>query len=82
MRERLGEVGVNQASAVGSVYHLKKLEDFDGNYTEAGAGGTLGGGAGVTEMKNQNGVVIAMKSTTQGASLKLASEGIKLSIVK
>jgi hypothetical protein len=78
----VGEVGVNQATAVGNVYNLKKLEDFDGNYTSAGAGGTLGGGAGVTEMKNQNGVVIGMKSTTQGASLKLASEGIKLSIAK
>jgi hypothetical protein len=78
----VGEVGVNQAEAVGSVYNLKKLEDFNGNYTAAGAGGTLGGGAGVTEMKNQNGVVIGMKSTTQGASLKLAAEGIKLSLAK
>jgi len=42
----------------------------------------VGGGAGVTEMRNQNGVVIAMKSTTQGASLKLAAEGIKLSLAK
>jgi hypothetical protein len=78
----VGEVGVNQATAVGSVYNLKKLEDFNGNYTAGGAGGTLGGGAGVTEMRNQNGVVIGMKSTTQGASLKLAAEGIKLSVVK
>jgi hypothetical protein len=31
-------------------------------------------------MKNQNGVVIEMKSTTQGASLKLAAEGVKLTI--
>ena len=78
----VGEVGVNQATAVGSVYNLKKLEDFNGNYTAGGAGGTLGGGASVTEMRNQNGVVIGMKSTTQGASLKLAAEGIKLSVVK
>jgi len=78
----VGEVGVNQATAVGSVYNLKKLEDFNGNYTAGGAGGTLGGGAAVTEMRNQNGVVIGMKSTTQGASLKLAAEGIKLSVVK
>jgi len=78
----VGEVGVNQATAVGNVYNLKKLGDFDGNYTAAAAGGTLGGGAGVTEMKNQNGVVIGMKSTTQGASLKLAAAGIKLSVSK
>ena len=78
----VGSVGISRATAAGSVYNLKKLEDFNGNYTAAGAGGTLGGGAGVTEMKNQNGVVIGMKSTTQGASLKLAAEGIKLSLAK
>ena len=78
----VGEVGVNQAEAVGNVYNLKQLEDFSGNYTAAGAGGTVAGGAGVTAMRNQNGVTIEMKSTTQGASLKLAAEGIKLSLAK
>ena len=78
----VGEVGVNQAEAVGSVYNLKQLEDFSGNYTAAGAAGTVAGGAGITAMRNQNGVTIEMKSTTQGASLKLAAEGIKLSLAK
>jgi len=78
----VGEVGVNQAEAVGRVYNLKRLEDFSGNYTAAGASGTVGGGAGVTAMRNQNGVTIEMTSTTQGASLKLAAEGIKLSLAK
>ena len=32
----VGEVGVNRASALGSVYSLAKLADFDGNYV-AGA---------------------------------------------
>jgi hypothetical protein len=78
----VGEVGVKRADAAGSVYNLKKLDDFDGNYTAAGAGATIAGGADVAAMKNQNGVVIQMKSTTQGASLKLAAEGVKLSVVK
>jgi hypothetical protein len=78
----VGEVGVKKAEAVGKVYNLKKLEDFDGNYTAGAASGTLGGGAGATAMKNQNGVVIEMTSTTKGANLKLAAEGIKLSVVK
>jgi len=34
----------------------------------------------VTVMRNQNGVVVEMKSTTQGASLKLGAEGIRLSL--
>jgi len=76
----VGEVGVQRATATGDVSNLKKLADFNGNYAAGAAGATIGGGAGVTVMKNQNGVVIEMKSTTQGASLKLAAEGLKLSI--
>ena len=41
----VGEVGVNRATAVGNVYTLTKLADFDGNYVAAGAGATIGGGA-------------------------------------
>ena len=76
----VGEVGVTRASAVGNVFNLRRLEDFPGNYAAAGAGATVGGGAGVTAMKNQNGVVIEMRSTTQGASIKLGAEGLKLSL--
>jgi hypothetical protein len=78
----VGDVGVTRADAVGSVYHLKKLSDFNGTYTAAAAEGTLGGGAGVTTMKNQNGVVINLKSTTQGLNIKLAPEGVKLTLEK
>ena len=76
----VGEVGMTRASAAGNVFNLKKLADFSGNYTAGAAEGTVGGGAGITAMKNQNGVVIELKSTTQGANLKLAAEGIKLTL--
>ena len=78
----VGEVGVTRASATGDIFNLKKLTDFSGNYVAGGAEGTVGGGAGITTMKNQNGVVIELKSTTQGASLKLAAEGIKLTLAQ
>jgi hypothetical protein len=76
----VGEVGIARASAAGNVFNLKKLADFSGNYAAGVAEGTVGGGAGITAMKNQNGVVIELKSTTQGANLKLAAEGIKLTL--
>ena len=76
----VGEVGVSRATAVGKVYDLKKIEDFSGNYTAGGAAATVGGGAGVSIMKNQNGVTIEVTSTTQGASLKLAASGLKLTL--
>ena len=78
----VGEVGITRASATGEVFDLKKLADFGGNYVAGGAEGTVGGGAGITTMKNQNGVVIELKSTTQGANLKLAAEGIKLALAR
>jgi hypothetical protein len=65
---------------VGSVYRLKKLEDFNGNYTAAGGDLTIGGGEAGTAMQNQNGVVIRIRATTQGISAKLATEGIKINL--
>ena len=78
----VGDVGVTKADAVGKVYNLKKMSDFNGTYTSAAAQGTLGGGAGASAMKNQNGVVIELTSTTQGVNVKLAGEGVKLTLEK
>jgi hypothetical protein len=74
------DVGITKVTAFGKVYGLKKLEDFNGNYTAATAEGTLGGGAGATTMKNQNGVVIDLFTTTKGLNLKLAPSGISLKL--
>ena len=41
------DLGVSKITARGQVQNLKELEDFDGNYILAAAGGTVGGGAGV-----------------------------------
>jgi hypothetical protein len=74
------DVGITKASAVGKVYHLNKLSDFNGTYTAAAAEATIGGGAGASTMKNQNGVVINLVSTTQGVNFKLAGEGTKFTL--
>ena len=64
----IGKVGITNSTAVGEVYDLRKLTDFDGKYTSAGAGLTLVGGVSVvTTMQNQNGVRINLHSTTRGA---------------
>lgn len=74
------DVGITKGNAVGKVYHLKKLSDFNGTYTGAALEGTVGGGAGLSTMKNQNGVVIQLQSTTQGVNFKLAGEGVKITL--
>jgi hypothetical protein len=76
----VGEVGIVRATATGTVSNLTKVGDFSGNYVAVGAGATAAGGAGVAMMQNQNGVVIELQSTTQGASLKLGAEGLRLTL--
>jgi hypothetical protein len=76
----VGEVGVIRATARGEVSNLERLEDFSGNYVAVGVEATAAGGAGVTAMRNQNGVVVELTSTTQGASLLFGAEGIRLTL--
>lgn len=75
-----GDIGITSAELSGEVLNLKKLEDFNGNYTSFTAGLTVaGGGAGAT-MKNQNGVIINLVATTQGLNFKLGVDGLKIDL--
>jgi hypothetical protein len=76
----VADVGISQAEASGSVYHLKHLADFDGNYTGVSAGATVAGGGGGMALKNQNGVVLNLVGTTQGLKFKLAVDGVKITL--
>ena len=78
----VGAVGASSITASGEVYGLKKLEDFDGNFTAVAAGATIAGGGGLLTMQNQNGVQVTLKSTTQGLSLTIGVSGAKLAIKK
>jgi hypothetical protein len=78
----VGDVGITKLEASGSVYNLKKLDDFDGNYTAAAAGATLAGGASAVAMKNQNGVKVNLVATTQGVKLVLGGGGVDMKIKK
>jgi len=76
------EVGVTKAESTGNVFNLKKIDDFNGTYAAASAEGTVAKGAGVTTLKNKEGVVMELKSVTKGANLKLAAEGLKVTLEK
>ncbi len=76
----LASVGINDYTAAGSVEGLKRPEDINGVFTSVAAGATLGGGGSIAAMRNQNGVVIHLTSTTTGLSISLAAEGLKISL--
>jgi hypothetical protein len=78
----IGDVGVSDYTATGSVYNLKKLDDFEGTYAAATAGVTVAGGVSGAAMRNQNGVLIQLSATRQGLQFTLAPAGIKISLVK
>lgn len=76
----LASLGVTRISATGTVHNLTKLENFDGTYTGLGASATVAAGRGIVRMENQDGVVIRLKSTSQGVGLKLAAEGVRIKL--
>ena len=75
-------VGIKQATGVGYVYNLKKLEDFEGQYVKVAIGVAVGGGAGATSMRNDKGVVINLTSVGQGIDFRLAVSGMDVKLIK
>src|SRR5260221_3840384 len=78
----IADVGVSDYTATGSVYNLKKLEDFEGTYAAVTAGATVAGGVSGAVMRNQNGVLIQLSATRQGLQFTLAPAGIKITLVR
>ena len=74
------DVGAAKIDASGSVYHLKALKDFNGTYTAFAAGATVAGGGGAAYLKNQNGVVIKLNSTSTGLRFNLSASGVTLKV--
>jgi hypothetical protein len=74
------DVGIVNISATGSVYHLAKLEDLNGNYVAASAGLTIAGGGDAVVLRNEHGVFIKLLSTDQGIRFNLAGSGVNVKL--
>ena len=72
--------GISRASAVGDVYNLTDVSKFAGTYVAAEAGFTLAGGVGGITMRNSEGVVLNLRSTSRGASLTLGPAGLTIAM--
>ena len=74
------DFGISRASAVGDVYNLTDVSKFPGTYVAAEAGFTLAGGMGGITMRNSEGVIINVRSTSRGASLTLGPSGLTIAM--
>lgn len=74
------DVGGSSYDAIGEVYHMKDLADFEGTYVQMEAGAAFGGGAAGQTMKNERGVVMNLRSTKIGLQLTLAPGGLKVTL--
>jgi hypothetical protein len=72
------DFGISKASATGDVYNLTDVAKFAGTYAAAEAGFTLAGGAGGITMRNSEGVIMNLRSTSRGASLTLGPAGLTI----
>src|SRR5262249_52050844 len=79
----VGRVGMTSSSAVGDVFNLRHLQDFNGQYTVGGAGTrgvTLGAGGTGTIMSNQAGVIIRLSSTQRGIAVNATGGGLTMQL--
>lgn len=68
--------GISKAQATGDVYNLKDAAQFGGTYVAAEAGLTLAGGMGGMVLRNDNDVILHLRSVSQGARLQLGTSGL------
>ena len=78
----VGGVGATSTHAAGTVHFLKNVADFEGTYTGIGAGATAGKGAGASQFENNKGVILTVKSRTEGLALNLGVNAVTVTLEK
>ena len=76
----LVDFGIGRANASGEVYNLTDVSKFAGTYLAAEAGLTLAGGMSGMILRNQDGVVMRIHSTSRGARLQLGTSGLRITL--
>lgn len=75
-------VGASKLAASGEVYDLTDVSKFPGTFTKLESSITLGGGVGGTILKNENGVIMRLTSTSEGLQLNLSASGVSVKFDK
>ena len=72
--------GVAAMTARGVVYHLKRAEDLNGQYSALGVGGEFGRGKNRLRMRNAKGVVVDLIAEGRGIQFGLGPRGVTLEV--
>ncbi|MBV8736168.1 MAG: hypothetical protein JO007_02700 [Alphaproteobacteria bacterium] len=73
----IGGIGISTIDAVGTVYNLYRLEDFNGVYGQAQTGFAIGEqGRGQMWLQNSHGVYLQLHTKRQGLALSLGAGGM------
>ncbi len=77
----IGGIGIQTVNAVGVVYNLEKLSDFEGTYSQARVGATVGKGkSSIGLNNNSNDVYIELKSSNTGVALATGIDGMSIKL--
>ena len=76
----VGGIGIQTVNAVGVVYNLEKLSDFEGTYTQLRVGATVGKGKSTIGLNNSKGVYIELKSSNKGIALAAGADGMVITL--
>lgn len=77
-----GGAGIKTSDAVGKVYFLKSIDDFEGQFAYRQAGATAYKGKTRATYDNNKGVVFTLEEKTTGAALSLGLGGINIVLEK
>lgn len=78
----LVDLGVSDVEAKGNVYNLKKIQDFEGDYSSAKVGAAVAKGKALIQLANDNKVVINLTAIQQGIRFTVAPGGMKIKLIK
>ena len=73
-------IGASTSKLTGQALNLRGPGSIEGNYSAVGAGGALAGGAGGVQLRNSNGVVLALSGPKVGVEVSAAVAGVTIQL--
>ena len=77
-----GGVGASKVSATGNVYFMNSAEDFPGTFTAVTMGAAAGKGKGASQFENSKGVLVILRSKSEGVALTLGLAAVEVEFAK